>query len=350
LSKQSPTRDYQYKNRRDIKIRIDSKLFGNSEIDPSSRWGSFVVLLNSNELLSERLSEPKRDVRLYIDFTERDFVEEMSRPATGVKILVLVEPPAVNPFQYNPAILEHFHKVYSFSQEISSQYGAEYVQFIVPNRKWTEVKEYSRKRPNIGIIAANKNSFHPKSQYFLRRNYIAKLSESKLSFSFAGPFWEKSRTQEFLDDLRSIKHSKKMKSTISYRNFRFLGSKPKMLCCLGAVDSKEKYLQSLDVEICIENCKGELSEKLFDSLQSNTVPAYIGVKLSDYGIPNEIALHPPLNPIESTEYFQSLSWREIEETRICGQEWWALNKNLWLEDVRMAEFAKLVRCFIESAR
>jgi hypothetical protein len=329
-------------------MRIATRIFGQSNIDLDSRWGSFVKFLTQSNGSSDINWNSSSAAIVFVDFTERDLLELSSKPFLGPKILILVEPPAVNPFQYKPSVLVIFDKIYSFSREVSSEVGAEYVRFMTPSRNWrTEIKN-SDLPPKFGMIAANKNSFHSKSQYILRRSFIQALSSSELNFVYAGPCWENSIFKEAIEDFRSFNYFRKSKTDFEKKNFRILKRKPKLNSCLGLVDSKESFLSEIDVEICIENCEGELSEKLFDSLQANTVPAYIGVDLVAYGIPNEIALLPPKNPKKAYDFFNSLSQREIDQTRKNGQDWWRSNNMHWEDKFKMKDFAHLVNDFIES--
>jgi hypothetical protein len=116
----------------------------------------------------------------------------------------------------------------------------------------------------------------------------------------------------------------------------------------GKVDSKEEYARDLDVEICIENCQDELSEKIFDSLQVGNVPVYVGVDLSKYGIANDVAFIPPANPKDFFNFLSSLSLPEINEKREYGYEWWKLNHQKWSETENMSRFASEVRRSITS--
>ena len=328
--------------------RIAVSLFGSNVTNFQERWGIFADNLTGLKQSHSRKWDSSCSAIVFIDFTEKDYADLLISPIAGPKILILVEPPAVNPFQYNQKILKIFNKIYSFSIETANEYGAQYIPFMTPTRNWVQRRKISAEKPKFGLLAANKNSVHPKSQYWLRRKVVTDLSHKNLNFSFAGPSWEKNRFSETIEDFRLLRYHRSINSPYDLHNLRFGHRKPSLRNFKGKVASKEEYVRDLDVEICIENCQDELSEKIFDSLQIGNVPVYVGVDLSKYGISNDVAFIPPRNPKDFFDFLTSLSLPEINEKREYGYQWWKLNHQKWSETENLSRFASEVRRSINS--
>lgn len=318
---------------------IAFRFFGGEETNFESRWGLFAKTLCGDEYqLSFKWSSETSAV-IFLDFTERDLESLQHSPFNGPKYLLLIEPPSVNPFQYNQDRLDIFDKVYTFSLETAHMYGVQYIKYMTPSRMW-KVPTRETNQPKFGIISANKNSFHPKSLYKYRRQAIQNLSLSKLDFVYAGSGWDSSRLDDLVADFRLFQYFRRSFSKLDLTQIRVFEKRRSTKNYVGTVPSKESFLAELDVEICIENCQDELSEKLFDSIQAHVVPVYLGVSLQKYGIPEEIAFVAPSDPRKLVEFLSTLTAREINEKKLKGQEWWRTNKSDWSEENRINELSE----------
>lgn len=318
---------------------IAFRFFGGEEKNFESRWGLFAKTLCGDEYQLSFKWNSETTAVIFLDFTERDLESLQNFPFTGPKYLILVEPPSVNPFQYNQDRLDTFDKVYTFSLETAHLYGVQYLRYMTPSRMWN-VPIRETNQPKFGIISANKNSFHPKSLYKFRRQAIHHLSHSKLDFVYAGSGWDSSRLEDLVADFRLLQYFWRSFGKIDFTQIRLFDKRRLTGNYVGSVPSKESFLAELDVEICIENCQDELSEKLFDSIQAHVVPVYLGVSLQKYGIPEEIVFVAPSDPSKLVEFLSTLTAREINEKKLRGQEWWRTNKSDWSEENRIKELSE----------
>ncbi len=324
---------------------IAFSFFGGREKDFESRWGLFAKRICGDEYQLDYEWNDETSAAIFVDFTEADYERLQQFPFSGPKILVLVEPPSVNSFQYSQKKIDLFDQVYAFSLETAQLYGARYIRYMTPTRTWaTPNREVTQ--PKFGIISANKNSLHPKSLYKSRRHAICNLSRSELDFVYAGFGWDTSRLDDLISDIRLLRYLLRSDCKYDLTQIRIFERTPLSKNYVGPVASKESFLGILDVEICIENCEDELSEKLFDSLQANVVPVYRGVSLEKYGIPEEIVFVAPKNPKKLVQFLSAITTQEINEKRLRGQEWWENNKHLWNEENRITEFSEEILKFI----
>jgi hypothetical protein len=58
--------------------------------------------------------------------------------------------------------------------------------------------------------------------------------------------------------------------------------------------------------LIIENSLDYVSEKLFDAIQFGTVPIYVGPQLSEFGIPNEVAIQCEPSEVQVADKIASL--------------------------------------------
>jgi hypothetical protein len=324
---------------------IAFSFFGGKERDFESRWGLFAKTLCGNQYQLHYEWAEETAALVFIDFTEADYERLRIQPFGGPKFLILVEPASVNSFQYNQERIELFDQVYTFSLETAELYGVQYLRYMTPTRKWSIPSKQTYK-PRFGIISANKNSLSPKSLYKSRRQAIYNLSRSKLDFVYAGFGWDSSRLNDLISDFRLFRYFRRSHSKYDLTQIRIFEKNRKLQNYVGPVTSKESFLSVLDVEICIENCRDELSEKLFDSIQANVVPVYQGVSLEKYGIPQDIVFLAPENPKKLVPFLSAITIQEITEKRLKGQEWWEKNKNLWSEEDRIDELSQRILKFI----
>lgn len=331
-------------NQTDIRKETELKniafsFFGGEERNFESRWGLLAKTICGDDFQLAYDWNSETWAAVFIDFHEIDFERLQRNPFNGPKILILVEPPSVNSFQYNRKRIDLFDEVFTFSLETAQLYGVRYVRYMTPTRTW-ELSMRETRRPKFGIISANKNSLHPKSLYKYRRQAICNLSHSELDFVYAGFGWDSSRLQDLIDDIRLFRYLRRSFSKFNLTHIRAFEKSRSKRNYVGVVASKQNFLADLDVEICIENCQDELSEKLFDSIQAHVVPVYRGVSLQKYGIPEEIVFLAPCNPKKLVEFLSSITAEEINEKKIMGQDWWEANKYIWSEKSRINELSE----------
>ena len=97
----------------------------------------------------------------------------------------------------------------------------------------------------------------------------------------------------------------------------------------GPVVNKSDIVSKYQIAVIIENCNDYMSEKVFDSFFSGTIPVYVGPNLVDYGIPSYL-------------YFQaenSVNGIKMALAKAMKQDYleWKSNLDHWLNDPGTAE-------------
>ena len=172
------------------------------------------------------------------------------------KVLMIYEPPTVEPRSYEKKYLDQFSKVLTWDDDLVD--GEKFIKWYYPVMfpMKPDIIPF-HKRKFCCLIARNKRSTHPKELYSERRKSIT--------------FFERNHPKEF--DL--FGHGWERENLPSYR---------------GSIGSKYETLKKYKFSICYENMKdvrGYITEKIFDCFHCGVVPIYYGASnVTDY-IPKE---------------------------------------------------------------
>jgi hypothetical protein len=118
---------------------------------------------------------------------------------------------------------------------------------------------------------------------------------------------------------------------------------------LGPVEDKHAILKQSKFNLVIENAPETISEKLFDALIAGTVPIYLGPKLSDFKLPNGLAIEYDGNVHKINKFLAEISEQEVMKMLKAGSvfikseefvnDWYAGNVN--------REIAKIIENYVE---
>lgn len=180
------------------------------------------------------------------------------------------------------------------------------------------------------ILNANKLSFIRGELYSLRRLCAHKITGVEVK----GHNWELTKLRkiriflvEFFIALRYF-NLPVLKSAHGW--FRNISN------YLGSVDDKLVALSAYHSTIVIENSLEFMTEKLFDALFARTIPIYVGPKVSEFSIPNDLVVQaqPNIAGIRAG----------IEILKKIDYSAWCLRVDEWLnrEDVKSAWEAERV--------
>ena len=129
------------------------------------------------------------------------------------------------------------------------------------------------------LIASNKNSTHPLELYSSRKSVLEWFEKNQSEhFDLFGYDWDK----------RYIRSPKILRILNRLKIFTHTGSSV-YKCYKGEVDSKIKTMANYKFSICFENASlisGYMTEKIFDSMISGSVPVYLGDPSIEKHIPS----------------------------------------------------------------
>lgn len=254
----------------------------------SSKWSSFVEELKSaGYTFVEPLQLPVTGgVILIVDLLPKTYRQVMGRQFSNLKkILICVEPAAVNPFQYRLDIQSKFGTVYVPTQN----------QAVSPTNKiWQsgyvfseELKQIDRiqfpvqRNIDIGIINQNKFSAVRGELYSFRRNIINALArQKKATITVAGKDWTRGFLWHLFKQLHAAAISTRGKKWPKVSKIYRL-KKSNWVSTPGPVDSEFTFLRDTRVALVIENESTYSSEKLVNALISGCTVVYVGPEVNN---------------------------------------------------------------------
>ncbi len=181
---------------------------------------------------------------------------DFSRMPKEQLVLVLWEPPTVEPEGYEPLFLQHFGKVLTWDDDLVD--NVRFFKFCYPEVKplSVEVVPFAQKKFCV-LLGTRRGSNHPKELYKAREKVIEFFEKKPVGeFDLYGRNWQRKR----------------------YKTWR------------GRVDDKLGTLKQYKFSICYENMgevKGYITEKIFDCFAAGNVPVYLGASNVTDFIPKE---------------------------------------------------------------
>jgi hypothetical protein len=231
------------------------------------------------------------DFDLYIYFDISVFSEQFlntSKNSSGIKVLLLLEPESVLPNNFNVKKNRLFDLILAGSPIWAKDLGVESFLYPLVTEIPNNIKNLNNREIEIGMVQANKFSIVKGELYSLRRKFIRAAEKNELSFSLAGIGWNVG----FFDDLKSsLGHLNSGKISIKKITNPFSNLGVNYKSYVGPQESKIDWLVNVKRNIVIENSLSYVSEKLFDSLRSGCATFYVGPKLPDFGIPENIVIN-----------------------------------------------------------
>ncbi len=181
------------------------------------------------------------------------------------RVLVIWEPPAVCPINYDRDIHSLFGTVLTWNDDLVD--GGKYRKLFYPVPRYPRrVPVPFSERKLLCTIISNKLSRHPNSLY-AERIRVIRFFERRCpdQFDFFGAGWGK--------------------PTTNWQRLR-LARVPRFTSYRGPVESKQETLARYRFALCYENMRtrnGYITEKVFDAMQAGTVPVYLGAEnITDY--------------------------------------------------------------------
>jgi hypothetical protein len=226
------------------------------------------------------------DVYLFIDYPIRPLITNFHKrlkfyhtqmkilktPGIQKKILLMWESPAHNRRNFNINTHKFFHTILSYKKYHEEKYV--YFPYFVPeitqelSINSIDEKTFQNKKLSC-MIAGNKATRRNNSGYVKRYEIIDYFDDKPDDFDLYGVGWEKPvGTRQIIKGI--------------YYGKKYVKSVPK--CFKGMVASKIATYNNYKFAFAIENeldCKGYVTEKIFDVLLSDAVPIYNGENIYD---------------------------------------------------------------------
>ncbi len=234
-------------------------------------------------------------------------------------VLFAFEPEMAKPEQYQKRVWDEFGLVFTHRDDLVDGKRIRKLRYPQGQGYQSELLPFND-RKFLTLINTNRYSYENNELYSLRRKAI-RYFEKRPDFDLYGHGWDdrsavlssgnvkqalkRGRVWKFLTDLRVL--------TKSYSSYR------------GSVEDKYETMSRYRFSISFENTKespGYISEKIFDSLSTGTVPVYFGApNITDY-VP--AACFIDLRKFDSfhdlERYMERMSKQQFDELQQAGQE------------------------------
>jgi hypothetical protein len=271
-----------------------------------------------------------------------------SKIAKHKMVLVLWEPPIINPKLYSDEYLSNFGHIYAPSKEWAKKYNATYFNWPVGEIK-NKFKDGNLKtrRNNAVIIQGNKINFLKGENYSLRRAVLFKSLQLENSIILYGTEWEKLPSKQIVKAF--VNYLLNIKNKFSGNSFKYI--KTKYPYYQGISKNKFITLEKYKICVVIENHNSYISEKIFDSLNSGCVTIYVGPNLVDYGLSKNMAIQSDPNPesiLNILEKVMSLTNKELLKIQKTQRYYLEKVKKNWNNEIVLKNLAKNIRSEIKK--
>jgi len=272
-----------------MRIRVTGQsgepVFPFSESGP---WKAFENILKLNKYQMQKGNFGEKIDGLICNGFSSDAIKEAK--ASGLPknkmILVLWEPPIINPKAYLKKYTDHFGVIYSPSKKWLKGNNVYYFKYPVDKIKAYQTRNFKTRLNNPIVMQNNKINFFVGEKYSLRRSVLFESLLLHYPIFLYGGGWNRVPIPEAL------------KAFIRYTQFRKHGLSRNCLAHIfskypyykGVALNKNRKLSEHKICVVIENHNSYVSEKLFDALNAGCLTVYIGPKLSDFGLSSNIAI------------------------------------------------------------
>ena len=241
--------------------------------------------------LQSKLENNQSGQRLVcIDYDSR-VKRRVAQQGIGInhRFLIRTEPSVVLPSNFSRSTQNLFGQVVTLGGDPSA--GTDCIPWpqVWPKEEDQLPGGILTRHDKIVSVSGNKLSLIPGELYLLRRKCIQQLQDLDLfGKDWASAFHKRLETafKAFVFTLFSGRVPK-LSSMVGW-----FSRYPKWL---GEVADKRKVMSNYKYALVIENSTEYMSEKLFDAFFAGCIPIYVGPKVANYGIPEELVIQAEPN-------------------------------------------------------
>lgn len=159
------------------------------------------------------------------------------------------------------------------------------------------------------------------SLYGLRRDVVRTLGNLGIPLGLAGADWLESRVQRWNRGSRSLIRATRGRSLALSLGEAYGRVDVNGADYVGPIADKFAFLQQAPISVVVENSLDYVSEKLFDAIRAGVAPVYVGPPLTEFGIPQEIALVADPLATDVVRRVRDTSPSELAKCIQHGQTW-----------------------------
>jgi hypothetical protein len=269
------------------------------------------------------------------------------------RMLLVIEPKAVNPSQYRKKIRNEYAVCIVGSRRHHITDHELFINHAYLPAAMTLVSEMSSPRIGrigIGILNENKYSFVRGNQYKIRVKAIGELAKAHHLVTVGGKNWNRSKAWQFLRQLEHAYACIKMGGDFEIGNFHW-SPRSKYVDYVGRVDSEVGFLSKFEFALVIENDPDYVSEKLFNAIRAQAIPIFIGPPLAEFGLPPEIAIEVSggkgsvLKAIKHSTLVERFTVIKAGQDFLRNQ----VETGFWLEETTSVAFTESIMNFLSRS-
>ena len=258
---------------------------------------------------------------LLIAFDHYKWMEEILKNVSvpiKKRILIIQEPEVVLPRMYKTSILNLYGHIYAGSIDWADQLNATPFSYPLDLSSNSQV-DFEERSIETALIQTNKFSCVKGENYTLRRRVLSLANKKDFKIELYGSGWNAGKLVEFYYITRYFKSVIKDVNILNLVNpYKEVGQVFPFY--MGKTADKIKTLNNVKRNIVIENSSSYISEKLFDSFRSGSVPFYVGPNLEKYGIPDTAVVKCEPSPSDILDKLLSINNDELLTIANQGQE------------------------------
>ena len=310
--------------------RVAVSIFGRcgTETPLDTRWGKFLEILGNFNVTLAPLDETEIDFFVSIDYSQASFDLVSRKSRLRHRVLVAVEPPSVNPAQFElqnytkfdsiiapPTLVKYFSKATSWTPGFIDK--TSYQSSI-------DVPEFTSRPITFGLLSSNKYSPFKSSLYELRKEIVLEFARKNVPVIIGGSDWDKNK---FWNLSQFVKEAILYRSYLNKETFHFSSSlvhlRRNHYNYIGKVVSSIDFYRKVKFVICIESDIDDFSEKLFEVNLAGAVPLYVGPDgIENFGVASNAFVPMPRTSKEFVHKALEVSIRlEGENSPVPGSEW-----------------------------
>jgi hypothetical protein len=286
-----------------MSANINLSIFGvcAKKLNTDHRCFDFALEIRNKGYKIIEIGNPHANIFISVDHSDENHKIILANPLLKRKILILIEPPSVNPRQFEKKILNSYDLIIttpSLSELVPNSYT--WIPGFMNNeasRFIDSSKPLSLRNFKFGLLATNKYSPMDSSLYQFRKRVLIEFSKRNILVSVGGLNWNQNlfwTTKEaFKSVILNLKYFRNFNLIALFQSLRL---RKKDFNFVGRFQYSSDFYTRTQFVICIESDFYDFSEKIFEVVEAGAVPLYLGPDLSSYNLPKNLFHLMPPNP------------------------------------------------------
>lgn len=271
-----------------------------------------------------------KTAKFFISFEHSPTTLKLIRETVPVskRLLVIFEPPAVNPAQHSSRVRSLYAKVLVPSK-LQVRQANEIVYFggalHDQNQFESNLSGFfgnDQRSSSFCLVQQNKFSLVKNSNYSLRQKVAEAFQKRNLPLCVAGRYWDIPQSRLLLEQLFALRVALMAGSAIDWSLWRWNSLRSSgTLNLVGEVENSIAFASRHAVALVIENDPSYVTEKLFNALQAGCAVIYCGPDLKVFGIPQGVVKQVPCEVGAVLDAAEAMTPDEIASMKSGALTW-----------------------------